>query len=120
MPISPALAEVLRDWGHEAVHASTIGLARASDETLLALAYREQRVVVTADMDFPRMLALTAAAGPGVILFRGGSYSEAEMRDLLRRVFDAVAPEAIERSICVVDKARLRLTPLPLRTSDDQ
>jgi predicted nuclease of predicted toxin-antitoxin system len=42
----------------------------------LALARREQRVVITADLDFPRMLALSAAEGPGLILFRGGNYSD--------------------------------------------
>jgi len=33
---------------------------------------REVRTVVTADLDYPRLLALAGAAGPGRILFRGG------------------------------------------------
>jgi hypothetical protein len=34
-------------------------------------------------LDFPQLLALSSAAGPGLILFRGGNYSDAEMCELL-------------------------------------
>ena len=71
-------------------------------------------MVVTADLDFPRMLALSAAEGPGLILFRGGTYSDEVMRDLLERVLEAVNSEVLERSICVVDRYRVRITRLPL------
>jgi hypothetical protein len=36
------------------------------------------------------------------------------MRGLLERVLDAVAPEVLESSVCVVDKQRVRITRLPL------
>ena len=114
MTVSASLLPVLEARGHEGVHASNLGLDRALDEDLLALARREGRVVITADLDFPRMLALSAAEGPGLILFRGGTYSDSEMRGLLERVLEAVEPEVSERSVCVVDKQRVRVTRLPL------
>lgn len=80
MPVSASLLSVLEARGHEGVHASQLGLDRAPDQDLLALARREGRVVITADLDLPRMLALSAAEGPGLILFRGGTYSDEEMR----------------------------------------
>ncbi len=63
------------------------------------------------------MLALSSAAGPGIILFRGGNYSDAEMRDLLLRVLQKAPAETIEKSICVVDHLRARVTRLPLGSS---
>jgi predicted nuclease of predicted toxin-antitoxin system len=72
MPLSPELAPWLVHQSRDAVHALELGLARASDEVILEHARREQRVVVTADLDYPRLLALTQAEGPGLILFRGG------------------------------------------------
>jgi predicted nuclease of predicted toxin-antitoxin system len=78
MPVSSALLEVLRAFGHEGVHAHQIGQDRATDRALLELARREERIIITADLDFPRLLALSAAKGPGLILFRGGNYSDAE------------------------------------------
>lgn len=114
MPVSASLVSVLEAYGHEGVHAQQLGLDRAPDEDLLELARLEQRVIVTADLDFPRILALSAAEGPGLILFRGGTYTDEEMRGLLERVLEAVEPEALENSICVVDKQRVRITRLPL------
>jgi predicted nuclease of predicted toxin-antitoxin system len=114
MPVSALLLNVLREHGHEGVHAHQIGKDRATDRELLEIARREQRVVITADLDFPQLLALSSAAGPGLILFRGGNYSDAEMCELLERVLAEVPPEQLEASVCVVDRRRIRLTRLPL------
>lgn len=55
MPVSPSLVDVLKKFGHEGVHAYSIGHSRTADIDLLELARREQRVVITADLDFPRI-----------------------------------------------------------------
>ncbi len=81
----------------------------------MARARHEQRVVITADLDFPRLLALTGADGPGLVLFRGGNYSESEMRALLERVLQAVPLEELPRSIVIVDRRRIRRRRLPIR-----
>ena len=114
MPVSALLLEVLEAHGHEGVHAYQIGKDRASDTELLEIARREGRIVITADLDFPRLLALSAADGPGMILFRGGNYSDREMCGLLDRVLLMVPPDVIQSSICVVDRRRVRITRLPL------
>lgn len=41
---------------------------------------------MTADLDYPRLLARDFAEGPGLILFRGASYSDDQMLLLLDRV----------------------------------
>jgi predicted nuclease of predicted toxin-antitoxin system len=117
MPASPTLVMWLSLRGHNAVHAQEIGLATVGDSLILARARTEGRIVITVDLDFGRMLALSEAEGPGVILFRGGNYSEIEMQDLLARVLDSVAEEVMAKAICVVDKKRIRMTRLPLRGS---
>ncbi len=114
MDVSQSLAAVFEKYGHTAVHAYTLGLARATDQELLTLAHETGRIVVTADLDFPRLLALAAAEGPGLILFRGGNYSDAEMRELLERVLVEVSQAILLTSVCVVDRSRIRLTRLPL------
>ena len=114
MPVSPLLLHVLQAYGHEGVHVYQIGKDRASDSELLEIARRESRIVITADLDFPRLLALSLAEGPGLVLFRGGNYSDSEMCDLLERLLKTVRPEVMERSVCVVDKSRIRITQLPI------
>jgi predicted nuclease of predicted toxin-antitoxin system len=44
------------------------GFTVAKDTELLDLADREEPIVITADLDFPRLLALSKAHGPGLIL----------------------------------------------------
>ena len=114
MPVSSALLDVLETRGHEGVHAHHIGKDCATDEELLEIARREGRVIITADLDFPRLMALSLAGRPGLILFRGGNYSDSEMCDLLARVLQRVPPELLEKSICVVDQKHVRVTALPI------
>jgi predicted nuclease of predicted toxin-antitoxin system len=77
MPVSFLLLDVLQSHGHEGVHAHQIGKDRAPDDELLEIARRESRVIITADLDFPRLMALSLAEGPGLILFRGGNSGDA-------------------------------------------
>lgn len=114
MPVSAALLDVLNNSGHQGVHAYQLGMSTASDAALLDLARQQGYVIITADLDFPRLLVLSMAAGPGLILFRGGNYSDAEMCNLLERVLKEVAADILENSICVVDQKRIRITQLPI------
>jgi predicted nuclease of predicted toxin-antitoxin system len=114
MPLSPALADWLAGQGYDAVHALNAGLARAADSAIIERARSEQRVVITADLDYPRLLALTQAERPGVILFRGGEYSEQDAVERLTRVLELIPGEELTDSMVVVEKARIRRRRLPL------
>jgi predicted nuclease of predicted toxin-antitoxin system len=67
---SPRLAQLLREAGHDAVHALDRGLERADDDVLLDVARDEQRIVISGDTDFGALPALTRQKSPSVILFR--------------------------------------------------
>lgn len=112
MPLSPALGTWLNAQGHDAVHAGEVGLHNAPDEKILDRARTEGRVVVTADLDYPRLLALTRAAGPGLILFRGGSYSDREATERLAHLLERVSPRVLGVSIVVIERSRIRLRRL--------
>jgi predicted nuclease of predicted toxin-antitoxin system len=113
MALSPALADWLSQRGHDAVHAARLGLDRAPDEVILERAGHETRIVVTADLDYPRLLALARADGPGLVPFRGGNFSEVEMLDGMARALRAV-PDDLVNSVVVIDKHRIRKRRLPL------
>ncbi len=114
MPLSPQLAVWLKEQGHSAVHAIDVGLARVADIEIMACARKERRVVVTADLDYPRLLALAEEEGPGLILFRGGNYSERETVERLERALEVVPAEELWSSIVVIEKERIRRRRLPL------
>jgi predicted nuclease of predicted toxin-antitoxin system len=114
MPLSPALAAWLREQGHDAVHVADLGLAQAPDYDVLDRARREERVVMTADLDYPRLLALSRSDGPGLTLFRGGDYSEQETEDRLKRCLETIPIEEFASSTIVIEKGRIRRRRLPL------
>jgi predicted nuclease of predicted toxin-antitoxin system len=114
MPLSPELAVWLQQKGHDAVHASSRGLDRTADSLILEIAQRERRVVVTADLDYPRLLAFSRADGPGLVLFRGGNYSEQESLERLARVLEVIPQEELPRSLVVIEKERIRRRWLPI------
>lgn len=114
MPVTPRLVDWLAAAGHDAVHASAVGLASATDQLVITRALAERRIVVTADLDYPRLLALSGAEAPGIILFRGASYTDDEMLDLLRRALRVTEELDFEHSIVVVDRERIRRRRLPV------
>lgn len=118
MPLSPQMALWLQQKGHDALHAFERGLDRTADSIILEIARREQRVVITADLDYPRLLAFSHDDGPGLILFRGGNYSEQESLERLARVLEILPSEDLPRSLIVVDKERIRRRWLPIVAAD--
>ena len=68
MPVTPDAVSHLQAAGHDAIHASSVGLAQATDPEIIEIARRDGRVVVTADLDYPRLVLLSDAAGPGIVL----------------------------------------------------
>ena len=116
-PVSPILAAWLRSpegGAHDAIHARERGLSRAPDSELFALALSESRVLVTADLDFARIIALSGLDGPGLILFRAGNITDTAMLTLLRRVLSEVSLDLLPRSVVVVDEHSIRISTLPI------
>jgi len=70
MNLSPNWVRFLETHGRTAQHWSTVGDPRASDRTIMDWAADNDHVVLTHDLDFGALLALTHAAGPSVVLVR--------------------------------------------------
>ena len=114
MPVTPQAVGHLQAKGHDAVHASAVGLGAQPDVKILERGRAEERVIITADLDYPRLLALLKTDSPGVILFRGGSYSDKQMLGLLDRVLERGEELDLEHSITVVDRHRILRRRLPI------
>ena len=114
MPVPQATAAWLLSAGHDARHARDIGLARAADEDILERAQREGRVVLTMDLDFPRLLAALSVDGPGVILIRLRDARPEALHRRLQVLLETVAESDLARSIAVLEETAIRLHRLPL------
>ena len=66
MNLSPAWATVIEERGWQAVHWSSVGEPGAMDTTLLAWARDNDHIVITHDLDFGAILAVTSTHAPSV------------------------------------------------------
>jgi len=112
MPLSPELATWLRSSGHDAVHAGEIGLDRASDVEIIQAAAAQ--TIVTADLDYPRLLATAGLKSPSLILFRDGNWTDAEVVQRMDDVLRMLSESEVAQSIIVVERNRLRRRRLPI------
>ena len=113
--LSPVLAELLRNAGHEAVHVREMGLHHAADEDVFERAVAEDFVVVTADTDFGTLLARRSSSKPSLILFRGeGSRKPEALAALMLSNLAQLADALTTGCIVTFEPARLRVRPLPI------
>ncbi|HEX7131765.1 MAG TPA: DUF5615 family PIN-like protein, partial [Iamia sp.] len=68
--ISPLVADLLGDAGHDAVHVRDLGLSRADDDEVLSAAADGDRILVSSDTDFGELLARSNRSTPSLVLLR--------------------------------------------------
>jgi predicted nuclease of predicted toxin-antitoxin system len=114
MNLSPEWAGAFQSANVDAAHWSMIGPANADDAEILRYARAIDAVVITHDLDFPRLLALTRAHGPSVILLRAQNVDPAEWLDTLTAVLHDYRGALEAGAIVTVDETRSRVRILPL------
>jgi predicted nuclease of predicted toxin-antitoxin system len=114
--LSPLVAEQLCAAGHDASHVRNYEMQAAPDADVLALAEREQRVIVSADTDFGALLALREKARPSFVLLRRTAGSRPhEQAVLLLDVLSRFESELSAGSVLTVTDDRVRIRSLPIR-----
>lgn len=112
--LPPLLADLLLSAGHDAVHVRMYGMHAAKDEEILARAFDENRVIVSADSDFGTLIAARDVEHPSFILFRETSLLVAQ--DYLRVLLPALPllePDLMNGCVAVFRRGRLRVRKLP-------
>lgn len=114
--LSPQVAELLRDAGHEAVHTREVGMERSDDDAIFDRAAAEDRTIVSADTDFGTLLAERATSRPSVVLWRRThDRRAASVVALLLANLTFIEQALAEGAIVVFQEERLRVRRLPLR-----
>lgn len=105
----------LSESGLDATHLTDLGLQQLADADILELARRENRIVVTLDSDFSRLLALSAATGPSVLYLRITGLDRGRATRVIRTVTQQCAEDLARGCIVTVIPDGFRIRPLPIR-----
>jgi hypothetical protein len=70
--------------------------------------------VITADLDYPRLLAAFGTRDTPVILIRGGQFGDEWVKSQLKHLFESVSEAEIVNSLMVIERHRVRKRRLPI------
>ena len=103
-----ATLKVLRSDGHGVVTAADLDLARAPDRTLLQEAADRNRLLLTRDRDFGR-LVFARGHRAGILFLRITPSTQDAVHKELRRVLDAHTFDDLHHSFTVVEPGQHRI-----------
>ena len=119
--LSPLVAELLREQGHDAIHVRDYGLQTAEDLVIFLRSAEETRILVSADTDFGTLLALRQETKPSVIIFRRTSERRPQKQvSLLLSNLPAFEGALQEGAVIILEQTRIRIRPLPIGNREDR
>ena len=119
MGISPETVSWLRSQGHDAIHLHEKELDRLTDPEILERARREARVLLTHDLDFSQLLALSGAALPSVIVFRLADMRPESVNRHLEQVLQQAQDDLAQGAVISVREGQIRVHRLPIQAEED-
>lgn len=114
MNLSPRWAADLTTAGHEAWHWSQVGDIHATDAEIMAWARANDAIVLTHDLDFTTILALTRGNGPSVVQLRAQNILPDAISATIVQLLADHASALAAGAILTVDHAHARVRLLPL------
>ncbi|MEN6427020.1 MAG: DUF5615 family PIN-like protein [Phycisphaerales bacterium] len=116
MGVAQRVVQWLRVEGHDVVHLRDEGLQRMPNGEIFKKAASEARVILTFDLDFGEIVALSGDQRVSVVLFRLHNTRTPHVIDRLARVLAESGPALEEGAIVVVQESRHRTRYLARRT----
>ena len=116
MGLAHSTGEYLRSQGYDVVHLHDQGLERLPDDQIVAKAQEEERTIITHDLDFGRIVALSGSTVPSIVTLRLTNMTPAHVNIAMGAVLnDAV--ESLDRGALVTITDRgISVRALPIET----
>ena len=114
MCVDVRVVKWLREQGHDAVHLRDEGLHRMPNGEIFEKGITEDRVILTFDLDFGEIVALTRGEKTSVILFRLKNTRTPNVIKHLSKTLQDSADDLEKGSVVVVEEFRHRVRYLPI------
>jgi predicted nuclease of predicted toxin-antitoxin system len=115
MNLSPDWEPWFKANGIDARHWSQVGNHRASDTEIMDWARVHACVILTHDLDFGTILALTRSRGPSVVQLRTQDILPDRSGQLVLNVIRQFQSQFVRGALVTVDAANARVRVLPVR-----
>jgi predicted nuclease of predicted toxin-antitoxin system len=114
MNLSPRWIEVLNKAGFQAIHWSTAGKVTATDHEIAALAAKNDYIVVTHDLDFGAILAVTHGRKPSDVQIRADNITADAIGEKVIAAHLQMEKPLKAGALLTIDTNRNRMRLLPL------
>jgi len=114
MNLSPGWAGFLTGNGIEAVHWSSIGSSDTPDSEIMTYAKANDFTVLTCDLDFGYILAVTHGKKPSVIQIRTGALGHDRIGTVVLNAINLLVADIDKGALVTIDPRKTRVTMLPL------
>jgi predicted nuclease of predicted toxin-antitoxin system len=114
MGLARSTVAFLRAQGHDAVHVRDQGLQRLEDKEIVKKARAEGRVILTHDLDFGRIVAVSGDRVPSVITFRLSDMRPLQVNQYLVVVLDRFTEQLEMGALVSVTDGGIRVRSLPV------
>ena len=111
----PSLVTRLVGMGHEARHIIRMGWASTKDRRILELAAETDEIILTHDLDFGTLLALSGSAKPSVIQFRLKRPRVEDMAAFLETYLPELENDLTEGVLVTADERMFKIRRLPIK-----
>lgn len=113
--ISPSTVQRLNDLGHDAVRSNAILPDNASDPEIVARAKSDGRAVLTQDLDFSDIVALSGETQPLLITLQLSDATVQNVNRILEFVLLHLESSVASGIAATVEDNRVRIRRLPVR-----
>lgn len=114
MGLAQKTAAFLREHGFDAVHLRDQQLQRLPDAQIVQKALAEERIILTHDLDFSQIVALSHSQYPSVITFRLANMSAPNVNHYLYEVLERFDAELTGGALISVTEQAIRVRQLPI------
>jgi predicted nuclease of predicted toxin-antitoxin system len=107
--LSPTLAAIFAAAGHDAHSVVQEALGGQPDERVIDVCNREQRALVTLDLDFSNILTYPPAKFAGIVVLRLVDQAHVTAEAAIRRVLALLPEEPVAGTLWIVEDRRIRI-----------
>ena len=113
--LSPALIGLLATLGHPTRHVLRIGMHKAPDFDILLEADANNEIILTHDLDFGDLLAMSGKNTPSVIIFRISPIDTMIFFELLKSNLPNLQNALEEGALVIISSKNIRIRRLPIK-----